>query len=310
MKIKEKTCYYYRLYNLNIKSDFYLSELSHSEYESLNNIDVNIICGKCPESISNIKVSNYYYTVSDKEAIFTTNECGKFYIKNGDTIIIEPIAEPNYQHLKSYLLSRSFALLMFQRNTVALHGSTILFNNKAYIFCGQSGAGKSTLSAGLTLKGYDLFSDDLSVIDFDSSNRPLIHCGFSHNKLCEDTIKYFNISLENLIKVDNFANKYALPTSKTFSDCTAEVAILIELSINYNNSNNDTSVSLTEVFGQEKLQTIFKNIFRNQLLNDVGLNPIYLKHCLNLSKNIRVFKLKRPNNLFTVDEQIRLIKKL
>ena len=309
MKIKEKTCYYYRLYNLNIKSDFYLSELSHSEYESLNNIDVNIICGKCPESISNIKVSNYYYTVSDKEAIFTTNECGKFYIKNGDTIIIEPIVEPDYQHLKAYLLSRSFALLMFQRNTVALHGSSILFNNKAYIFCGQSGAGKSSLSAGLTLKGYDLFSDDLSVIDFDN-NKPVIHCGFSHNKLCEDTMKYFNISSENLIKVDNFANKYALPTSKTFSDCTAEVAILIELSINYNNSNNDTSVSLTEVFGQEKLQTVFRNIFRNQLLNDVGLNPIYLKHCLNLSKNIRVFKLKRPNNLFTVDEQIRLIEKL
>lgn len=310
MKIKEKTCYYYRLYNLNIRSDFYLSELSHSEYQSFNNIDVNIICGKCPESISNIKVSNYYYTVSDKEAIFTTNECGKFYIKNGNTIIIEPIEEPNYQHLKSYLLSRSFALLMFQRNTVALHGSSILFNNKAYIFCGQSGAGKSSLSAGLTLKGYDLFSDDLSIIDFDSINRPLIHCGFSHNKLCEDTIKHFNISLENLIKVDNFANKYALPTSKTFSDCTVEVAILIELSINYNNSNNYTSVSLTEVFGQEKLQTVFRNIFRNQLLNDVGLNPIYLKHCLNLSKNIRVFKLKRPNNLFTVDEQIRLIEKL
>lgn len=309
MKIKEKTCYYYRLYNLNIKSDFYLSELSHSEYPGLNNIDVNIICGKCPESISNIKVSNYYYTVSDKEAIFTTNECGKFYIKNGDTIIIEPIEIPNYQHLKSYLLSRSFAILLFQRNTVALHGSSILFDDKAYIFCGQSGAGKSTLSAGLTLKGYDLFSDDLSVIDFDN-NKPLIHCGFSHNKLCEDTMKYFNISSENLIKVDNFANKYALPTSKTFSDCTAEVNVLIELSINYNNSNNDTSVSLTEVFGQEKLQTVFRNIFRNQLLNDVGLNPIYLKHCLNLSKNIRVFKLKRPNNLFTVEEQIRLIEKL
>ena len=65
MKIKEKTCYYYRLYKLNIKSDFYLSELSHSEYESLDNIDVNIIYGKCPKSLSNIKVSNLYYTVSD-----------------------------------------------------------------------------------------------------------------------------------------------------------------------------------------------------------------------------------------------------
>ncbi len=310
MKIKEKTCYYYRLYKLNIKSDFYLSELSHSEYESLDNIDVNIIYGKCPKSLSNIKVSNLYYTVSDNEAMFTTDECGKFYIKNGNTIIVEPINESNYQHLKAYLLSRSFALLMFQRNTVALHGSSILFNDKAYIFCGQSGAGKSTLSAGLTFKGYDLFSDDLSIIDFDDDNKPLIHCGFSNNKLCKDAIKYFNISPENLIKVDNFFNKYALPTSKTFSDCTAKVDILIELSINYNNPNNDNSVSLEEVFGQEKLQTVFRNIFRNQLLTDVGLKPIYLKHCLNLSKNIRVFKLKRPNNLFTIEEQIKLIEKL
>ena len=110
--------------------------------------------------------------------------------------------------------------------------------------------------------------------------------------------------------IDNFLNKYALPTSKAFSDCTAKVDILIELSISYDNPNNDTSVSLEEVFGQEKLQTVFRNIFRNQLLTDVGLNPIYLKYCLNLSKNIRVFKLKRPNNLFTIEEQIRLIEKL
>lgn len=308
--IKEKKNFFYKLYGLNINSDFYLSELSHAEFETLSHIDINIINGKCPEKIDNYKVSNSYYTVSDNEAMFSAEECGHFYIKNGDTIIIEPIANANYQHLKAYLLSRSFALLMFQRNTIALHGSSILFDNKACVFCGRSGTGKSTLSAALTLQGYDLFSDDLSVITFDNSNNPLIHCGLSNNKLCKDAMEYFNISTENLIKVDNFVNKYALPSSKNFFDCTAKVNILIELSIDYNTSVKNTEVSLTEVFGQEKLQTLFRNIFRNQLLNDVGLKPNYLKSCLNLSKNIRIFKLKRPNNLFTLEEQISLIKRI
>lgn len=306
---KENKSYYYRLYGLNIKSDFYLSELSHSEYISLSNIDVNIICGKCPESIADAKVSNYYYTVSDNEAMFSPEECGKFYIKDGNTIIIEPINTCNYQHLKAYLLSRSFALLMFQRNTIALHGSSIIFGDKAYVFCGQSGAGKSSLSAALTLKGYDLFSDDLSVLTFDENNKPLIHSGFSHNKLCEDTMKHFNISPENLVKVDNFANKYAIPSLKTFVNTTFPLLVLIELNID-NKNTYDNNVHLEEIHGQEKLQIVFRNIFRYQLLDDVGLKPQYLKQCLNIAKNIRIFKLTRPDKLFTLDKQIELIEKI
>ena len=86
--IKEKKNFFYKLYGLNINSDFYLSELSHAEFETLSHIDINIINGKCPEKIDNYKVSNSYYTVSDNEAMFSAEECGHFYIKNGDTIII------------------------------------------------------------------------------------------------------------------------------------------------------------------------------------------------------------------------------
>lgn len=309
MKIKEKTCYYYRLYNLNIKSDFYLSELSHSEYPGLNNIDVNIICGKCPESISNIKVSNYYYTVSDKEAIFTTNECGKFYIKNGDTIIIEPIEIPNYQHLKSYLLSRSFAILLFQRNTVALHGSSILFDDNIYTFCGRSGAGKSSLSAALTIEGYKMLSDDLSVVEFDNNKKPLIYSGFAQHKLCADTIDYFNISPDSLIKVDHNINKFAIPTDNCFVNESYPLSIIIEITVDYKNENNNL-VTITELTGEKKLQAIFRNTFKPEMLSDIGLNIQYLNQCLNIAKNIKVFKLSRPKGIFTLKEQISLIKEI
>lgn len=301
--------YYYKLYGLNIKSDFHLSELSHNKHNFLESVDVNIICGKCPDSISNAKVSNLYYTVNDTEAIFITKECGRFYISNGNTIIIEPIEKPNYQHLKAYLLSRSFALLMFQRNTVALHGSSIIFDDKAYAFCGQSGAGKSSLSAALTFKGYDLLSDDLSVLALDENNIPLVHSGFCHNKLCKDTMEYFNISSNNLVKVDDFVNKYALPSSKIFIDITYPLSVIIELNVDYN-AYDAKEVTIEEIFGHEKLQAVFRNIFRYQLLNDVGLKPLYLKQCLAIAKKIKVFKLTRPNGLFTLNEQIELIKKI
>ena len=54
--------------------------MHHSEFDNLSNIKVNIINGKCPKTIQNIKVSNYYYTASDNEAMFSAEECGKMEI--------------------------------------------------------------------------------------------------------------------------------------------------------------------------------------------------------------------------------------
>lgn len=306
---KEKTCYFYKLYGLNIKSDFYLSELSHSEFNNLSNIDVNIINGTCPKTIEDIKVSNYYYTVSNNEAMFSPDDCGKYYISNGNTIIIEPIENPNYEHLKAYLLSRSFAILLFQRNKVALHGSAILFDDKVYAFCGRSGAGKSSLSAALTIEGYKMLSDDLSVLEFDNNNKPLVHSGFAQHKLCADTMEYFNISSDSLTKVDHHVNKFGIPTDNYFINESYPLSIIIEITVDYKNENNNV-VTINELTGQEKLQAIFRNTFKPEMMTDIGLNPHYLKQCLNTAKNIKVFKLTRPRGIFTLKEQIALIKKI
>ena len=37
------------------------------------------------------------------------------------------------------------------------------------------------------------------------------------------------------------------------------------------------------------------------------MDVIYFKQCLDIAKNIRFFKITRPANKFTVDEQIELI---
>lgn len=300
-----KQIYFYKIYNLNVKSEIYLPEFDYAQYEALDNIDVNILLKPCPYELHNIKVSNEYYTLTETEAMFKPKECGKFYIKNGDTIIVEPIENPNYEHLKAYIYGRAFAILLFQRNTVALHGNSIIINDKAYIFCGTSGAGKSTLSTALILKNYEMLSDDLSVINFNGNNKPEICPGVINSKLCVDTINYFNLDINNLVKVDNFANKYALPQKSKPLTTTKEISALIELNIDYENTND--TVTLEELHGEEKLQSIFKNVFRKNLITDLGLKPKYFKSCLNIAKNIKVFKLTRPLGKYTIDEQLSLL---
>ena len=300
--------YYYKIYNLNVKSDIDLPELNYNKYEFLPNIDVNITLGSCPKMLENIKVSNEYYTLNENEAMFERRECGKFYIEKGTKIIIEPIKNANYEHLKAFIYGRSFAVLLFQRNTLALHGNSVVLDDEAFIFCGSSGAGKSTLSTALTLKGYTMLSDDLSVINFTELNKPVVCPGLINNKLCVDTINYFNLNKNMLVKVDEYADKYALaPLAKSFKT-SKKLTNIVELEVDY--KNTDHEVTIKEIYGEEKLQTIFKNVFRMNLLTDIGLKPQYLKNCLNAAKNIRIFNLTRPNGKFTLDDQINLIEKI
>lgn len=306
MNLKQnKQNYFYKIYNLNVKSDICLPEFTYNEYENLDTIDVNILLGSCPYELHNIKVSNEYYTLTETEAMFQPKECGKFYIKDGSTIIIEPIENPNIEHLKAFIYGRAFAILLFQRNTLALHGNSIVINDNTYVFCGASGGGKSTLSTSLILKGYKMLSDDLSVINFTDNNKPVVCPGLINSKLCVDTINYFNLDKNTLVKVDDFANKYALPQEGQALKTPKEISALIELNVDY--KNIDASVTLEELHGEEKLQSIFKNVFRRNLMTDIGLKPMYLKACLNTAKNIKVFKLTRPAEKFTIDEQLSLL---
>ena len=51
-----------------------------------------------------------------------------------------------------------------------------------------------------------------------------------------------------------------------------------------------------------------KNIYRGYVNQIVGLDREYLKKCLKITKDIEVYRIIRPKDEFTVNEQIQLIK--
>ena len=69
-------------------------------------------------------------------------------------------------------------------------------------------------------------------------------------------------------------------------------------------------VIIEELRGSEKLNNIIENIYRGEYIKYLGgMNPKYFKQCIDIAKNIRFFKITRPLEKFTVDDQIDLIER-
>lgn len=66
--------------------------------------------------------------------------------------------------LATYALGPVLAFALHLQGRVLLHASAVVLSGKGVLFCGPSGAGKSTTAAMLAQQGYEILSDDLTVV--------------------------------------------------------------------------------------------------------------------------------------------------
>lgn len=194
---------------------------------------------------------------------------------------------------------------MIQRNMVAIHGGTIVVNNKAIILTGDRGSGKSTLITALRLKGYKFMSDDISSIYM--GDTPMIHYGFPYQKLCEDVMDNFDYKKDNYISLHGGEEiKYSIPVLESFVWKNMPLSVIVEIS-----EGNVDAVRIQEIKGGEKINKIIENIYRNEYFDYIGgMDSIYFKKCLEIAQKIKFYKMIRPKYKFTVDNQVEVLQKL
>ena len=104
-----------------------------------------------------------------------------------------------------------FYILTNKYNCLLLHASTVAKINKAYIFFGLDGIGKSTLAFYMQKHGYEILSDNFSIID---SN--YIYPMSESSRLSDTSLDYLNMNKtkirkkifeRNLIKVPSCEQK-------------------------------------------------------------------------------------------------------
>lgn len=291
--------YYYSIYGLTIESDLEIKYLI--ELKNIEKIDVIIKYDIMPEYIHKSISEGVDYCFKKKDSWFYIDDVAIYRIKEGKEIYIEMLNEKS-DNVKTFLLGSAFGCALIQRNIVAIHGSTIIINNKGVIITGDMGAGKSTLTLGLLRKGYKFLADDVSVITEGENGEKVANPAYPSQKLCRDAALKFGFNITKLTKTDDERDKFIIPSINNFLFEKKKVNYIFEVIINDDESNNEVEVE--EIKGIDKFNALLKNVYRISIALSMGINTAYFGNVTKIASEIKYYRIKRPMNLFTVDNQI------
>ena len=296
--------YYYRVYGVNIESKIEVPEFE--VIDSNSDIDVKLSFGVVNEEIINLITQGHRAKYEKQDMWFYIEDVAIFHIYNGDTVTIEPMGDKNNKMIKLYIMGSVMGMILLQRNMVAIHGGGIVIDGKGCIFTGQKGAGKSTITTALRRKGYKFIADDVCSINIGERNT--IHHGFGYQKLCEDAMEKLGYNLEEFepFRGDLNVNKYIVPAFDEFTKEEVSLEAVFELAV-----GDVDEVKIEEILGANKMNKLIENVFRIEMLTYAGgMEPKYFKQCLDIAKSTKMYRITRPKDVFSVEEQISLVREV
>lgn len=303
--MKVKNTYNYRVYGMNVESEIELPELLTNNHKVDTCADVIISYGTMSKEIYHEIQEGKCFDFKKDKMWFLVKDIAKYYIHSGNTIIVHPYNNANSHDVKAFLLGSAFGMLLIQRCIIAIHGGTVVINGQAVVITGEQGAGKSTLTSALREKGYFFMADDVSVIGQTEHTKHVIHPGYPQQKLCRDAMEKIGYNIEAFKRIDEGRDKYAIPVHKRFIKEAMPMGAVFEISI-----GEGPYVEIEEIRGTEKLKLLLKSIYRVEVTQYSGMSPNYFKNCIDISKTVPFFKIKRPKDKFSVKEQISIIEKV
>lgn len=287
----------YKAFGLIICSEIECPELIQSK----GSPDIQIVLGSTPKELINPFFSGVRFQTKGQEFLLSVDGIARYYVKDGNSITIDKYPNSNISDIRLFLLGSAIGALIHQRGLLPFHGSSVKIGDNAIILSGLSGAGKSTLAAAFKQKGYQVLSDDISVISF-SDDRPFVNPGFPQMKLWNDSIQKLGENPSNLARVRNEMDKYSLPIKTGFWDNPLPLQKIFIIA-----SSNLGELKVEPIKGIEKFSMLKTHTYRFNFVTGKEMQSTHFKSFEKLSKTIEIFRLTRPSGKFPFDELINLI---
>lgn len=280
----------YSAFGLKISSDIDLPELLFmGEHSHDEGVDVVIEFADLTDIINEFEPGQYYY-YKDDFVLIVLPDTASYRIVNGQYIQVMPVAGVDARDYRIYLLGVCAAILLFQRRTVPLHGSSVIIDGKAYAIVGDCGAGKSTLAAAFLREGYTLLSDDIVAVTIeDNSGIPIAHPGFPQQKLWQQSLNYFSMESDKYKQVMVDMEKYAIPVAEQFHKESLPLAGVFEL-----DKANIEEVSIKPLTQLERIQLFRYHTYSVELLRNLGLEQWHFSFAAKAAFVIPFYQLRRP----------------
>ncbi|WP_193741894.1 hypothetical protein [Dehalobacter sp. UNSWDHB] len=283
-------------------SDFTLEELLSGEEAKA---EIQIINGTVPSEVIDPTGNNEYIQSSKNEYLLNIKNIAKYYVSDGNKIVVEPYLGADFAQIKPYLYNIVFEILMMQRGMVAIHGSAAVINEQCVIFTGMSGAGKSTLALALKKMNYPFITDDVAYLSFSENGSIMVRPGFPEHKLCKDTIEAVGVNLKSEpCSYSEQQEKYYLSVTNGLPDIPVHLHSIYEL-----RPAKCNEVTILKIEGMEKVAALLRQTYPAKFLKLFGAEAFYFEKLTYISENTSVYQIMRPETGFTFDKQIELILK-
>jgi hypothetical protein len=289
--------YCYRVYGLNVQSEFELPELLADSFSGQP--DVMISFG----SIDTVHMMNWFAQVGEHFFI-RIDDVASYRISNGRNIVIDP-EHSDAAKIRVFLLGSAFGALLFQRGLIPLHGSAIAVNGSACIITGKSGAGKSTLTHAFTRAGYHMMTDDVATISTEKSlgGMPFLHSAYPQQKLWQQSLDLFDYSSDGFQTVWGAETKYRIPMGDRFYAGKLPFRALIRL----RKTNKVTTPIIEPVRGSKKMQILLDETYRPIFAAELGVHERHFQMCTDILRHISVYELIRPETGIPPQNLVHLV---
>lgn len=209
--------FHYKAFGLEIQSEIELPGMIPGS----GNSDIRIVLGKVdPYLVLGAEVEGPNYLVKGDDVYLWWDDIGKVRIREGKQVTVEPVADIycyDEVNIIPSILGPVMAFLLYQRGFLVLHGSSVKVWGEAVAFLGHRGNGKSTTAIHLYTKGYPLVADDILAIKFDDDGFPMVHPGYPHVRLGEDSYNQVKGQTDILSPIRTIAGKVFCDASFGFS---------------------------------------------------------------------------------------------
>jgi hypothetical protein len=282
--------YSYKAYGLNINSALPLPELITSVGVKP---DLNIKYGSIPEPRAVTKAESSSEHFNGREAFLSFDIVGRFAMKNGDEIVIDPLPGVEENLLRLPLLGAVMATILHQRGKFILHASSVDINGRAVAFAGDKGQGKSTMTGMLNARGHRLIADDIVALETEPDGGLTVVPGGPNLKLYPDAIEHaLGAEPESLPRTASILDKRVY-SANSYTTSPMPFRCLYILA-------DGDDIKIEPMGPQEMLVSVigvsYMSRFGTKLLQGEVARAHFL-HCTHLCKNLPVFRLQRPRDL-------------
>jgi hypothetical protein len=291
--LNKKNNFSYHAYGLGIQSTIPLSELIPEEA----GCDLFVNMGNGAPEPPGANGKQWHFDVTPEEANLFFKDVGIFQIYGGREIIVNSALDIKDRVLQFYIVGPAMAVLLYQRDLLVLHASSVEMAGGAVAFMGERGYGKSSTAAALISRGHNLVNDDVTPVEVDIG--PVsVSPGFPLLKLSEEVAASLGYDADCLFQLQHNGAKFGYRVLDGFAQKALPLKHIFLLA-------EGAFPEIETLRPQEAFLELVRNSYPIRMSQPAGASH-FLK-CANLATRVPISRLKNPYSLSSLPDLACLV---